>query len=159
MITAQPAIELRGRGLPADPIFVVDPGLTCGIAVWRPGHEITVSTVPLAELPYELDAEAHRNCLSFIVVENFHLDSRSARSQAGSDMPAPQGIGMCRAVSALSGTPLFLSPRGCKSAGKAYIEAGHIPGGAEVRAACRNEHERDVVDILAYTLRELQRKP
>lgn len=132
--------------------MVLDPGGTCGVG--ERNWDITTSSMPLNRLPEYL-ADAVPRC-AFVVCETFILRPNTARFQTtkGSNhMPAAQGIGMARMACHAAGIPLYMASPGAKTAGrKALDEAGLL-----ARAGCRNEHERDVVDLIGYVLRELRR--
>lgn len=140
---------LRGLGEPKGAILVVDPGTRCGICVLDPDIGYSVNTAQLDELPGLL-----RWMLPgpvFVVVEDYHLVK--AVVQMGSDMPSSQGIGMCRTACEWTDTQMFLVPPNIKRAGHQALDAK----GMAAWRSCRNEHERDVVDITGYVLREMRR--
>lgn len=150
---------LVGAGEPRGSFLVVDPGLKCGVAHVDSGSHYHVVSTPLEELPFvlrrALNVYNELGPATFVVCEDFHLLGGKARQQAGSIMPSSQGIGMCRVACEWTDTPLYLTQPGCKRAGEKALDAA----GRAARAACRNDHERDVVDIAGFVLREMSRQP
>lgn len=161
------ATALRGLGEPRGWFLVVDPGKRTGVAVVcvrenAAGSRYTriiTNVAALDELPGVLrhlqTGPGFEESWTFVVCEDYHLLGGRAMQQSGSDMPSSQGIGMCRTACEWTDTPLYLVPPNIK-------RAGHQALDAEGRAAyddCRNDHERDVVDIAGYVLREMRRKP
>lgn len=146
------APDLIGRGEPAEPFLVVDPGKSTGVLVYFPpqvGCDAplwAVNTASLDELPNVLT-----EAVSFVVCEDFKLRGGPHAGDAG--MTSAQGIGMCRMACYAAGVPLFLVPPICKRAGRMALDAA----GLEARERCRNDHERDVVDITGFVLREMRR--
>ncbi len=153
-----PPLTLAGlaRRQSADDAFiVVDPGKNTGLLTYADRHIGAVVTVRgLDALPQALDDWIVIGQARFVVCEGYTLaGGKMGRNQAGSDMPSSQGIGMCRAVCAWRGVPLYLAHKGCKTAGRAALDAD----GLERRELAKNDHERDVIDIAGYVLRELKR--
>lgn len=153
------AAALRGLGEPRGSFLVVDPGGRCGFASVVPDHRhmpYFVASLPLDALASELRACLHDvdQDIAFVVCEDYSLDGgRAGAVQAGSKMPSSQGIGMCRVACEWTDTPLFLVPRNCKRAGHQALDAA----GRAAYEAARNDHERDVVDIAGFVLREVRR--
>lgn len=153
------ATELKGLGLPWRPFIVVDPGRRCGINVVRPAKTAwlgvalhDVATYPLEELPdllRQLVSSALLPGVAFVVCEDYTLHGGNRRNDP--KMPASQGIGICRAICALTDTQLYLIQPNQKAPA-----AWARPADAEARARCRNEHERDVVDLAITVLRNLE---
>ncbi len=148
-------------------ILVLDPGLTSGLLVCLQGPpprirmDIATSKVSLPALPgvlyRELEALAQTALPgdeTLLFHETFNLRAGKARQQAGSVMPSSEGIGVLRGVAHALGfaPPIGLAP-GVKEAGKAFA-ARELPAVADARAACKNDHERDVCDLLGYVLRQ-----
>lgn len=155
---AQPskAEALRGLGEPRGWFLVIDPGKRTGIAMVSTRWNIVMDTCPLDELPGMLSSLMEgwsKAPPAFVVCEDYHLLSGKARQQSGSDMPSSQGIGMCRVACDWTDTPLFLVPPNCKRAGHQALNAA----GRAAYDAARNDHERDVVDIAGFVLREMRR--
>lgn len=145
---------LKGLGEPRGGILVIDPGGSTGTALWSPHSPlIAVDNLPLDDLPTFLRATLQSLDISMLVAEDYHLRGALSKQQSGSAMPSAQGIGMCRVACEWTDTPMFLAQPGCKSAGRAALDRD----GREARERCRNEHQRDVVDILGFALRELRR--
>ncbi len=88
--------------------------------------------------------------MGFVVCEDFSLGSAMRNDPK---VPSAIGIGMCRVACEWTDTPLYLAPKNGKRAGQMYLESHKDRDGAEARAACRNDHERDVVDFVGYVLR------
>lgn len=154
------AAALRGIGEPRGSFLVVDPGGRCGVAIATPSSrdfKYGASTMSLDELPTYLRAVLMKRetfPISYVVCEDYSLDGgRAGAVQAGSKMPSSQGIGMCRVACEWTDTPLFLVPRNCKRAGHQALDAA----GRAAYEAARNDHERDVVDIAGFVLREVRR--
>ena len=163
---------LRGLGEPKRTIVVIDPGKRCGVCVYTPGavqwgsggREVpfAVNTAALDELPgllHDLLFVGRPDVvgpdgIAFVACEDYHLvGGRLAQQQAGSDMPSAQGIGMCRVACEWTDTTMFLVQPNNKRAGFASLDAA----GLAARASCRNDHERDAVDLTGYVLREMRR--
>lgn len=154
------AAALRGLGEPRGSFLVVDPGGRCGVALIDAAWD--VYTVQLDELAGDLHHSLWMPrvygppdaCAAFVVCEDFSLaGGRAGAVQAGSKMPSSQGIGMCRVACEWTDTPLFLMPPNCKRAGHQALDAA----GRAAYEAARNDHERDVVDISGFVLREVRR--
>lgn len=145
------APDLVGLGEPTKPFLVVDPGKRTGVLIYTPLYngplKWAVNTAALDELPKVLGLEG----LEFVVCEDFKLRGGPHAGDAG--MTSAQGIGMCRMACYAAGVPLFLVPPICKRAGRMALDAA----GLEARERCRNDHERDVVDITGFVLREMRR--
>lgn len=140
--------------------FVLDPGKTCGWAfVGIERDSVRIGTVPLEGLPAMLFSQATLAGQSLreaseIICESYSLRPHQAKQQSGSTMPAPEAIGVLRGVAYCIGAPApRMVPPGCKSAGKAWAAAKH-PALVAIRAELRSDHERDVIDIAAFVLRE-----
>lgn len=142
---------LRGMGEPTGMLVVIDPGKRTGVAVYDPGTGYAVNTAGLDELPALLHELLPGPV--FVACEDFHLTGGRAMQQSGSDMPSSRGIGMCQLACEWTDTPLILVQPGVKRAGFKALDAD----GLAARAACRNDHERDVVDLTGYVLREMRR--
>lgn len=152
------APDLVGRGEPTKPFLVVDPGKRTGVLHYTPAGWLSIASNPepwlrvntaeLDELPSVLWGAGD---IGFVVCEDFKL--RSGPHAGDAQMAAPQGIGMCRMACYAAGVPLFLVPPICKRAGRMALDAA----GLEARERCRNDHERDVVDITGFVLREMRR--
>lgn len=148
------AAALHGLGEPRGWFLVVDPGKRTGVAVVDAPSQIATSTLPLDELPDTLQAFMRRSCPpAFVVCEDFHLLGGKAMQQSGSPMPSAIGIGMLRTACDWTDIALYLVPPNIKRAGHQALDAA----GRAAYAACRNDHERDVVDIAGYVLREMRR--
>ena len=149
---------LRGLGEPRNLTFmVVDPGKRCGVCFYmtnEPNKPVySVNTAGLDELPGLLQV-LKKPGIAFVACEDYHLvGGRLAQQQAGSDMPSAQGIGMCRVACEWTDTTMFLVQPNNKRAGFASLDAA----GLAARASCRNDHERDAVDLTGYVLREMRR--
>lgn len=145
------APDLVGLGEPTGPFWVVDPGKTTGFLEYyrKPGWFI--ESFPLDELPAALHCGPGSSAPEFVVCEDFKLRGGPHAGDAG--MTSAQGIGMCRMACYAAGVPLFLVPPICKRAGRMALDAA----GLEARERCRNDHERDVVDITGFVLREMRR--
>jgi hypothetical protein len=146
---------LRGLGEPTGVLLAVDPGKRTGVCVYSEVGGYRVNTAALDELPGLLHTMLAGRAMSFVIVENFMLQSRSAVQQSGSDMPSSQGIGMCRVACEWTGTEMVLVTPQIKRAGHMSLDAR----GLAAWQAARNDHERDAVDIMGYALREMRRKP
>lgn len=154
------AAALRGLGEPRDSFLVVDPGGRCGVGIITPVGtpariDYVAATAPLDDLSGWLRSMLYPHSIaSFVVCEDFSLaGGRAGAVQAGSKMPSPQGIGMCRVACEWTDTALFLVPPNCKRAGHQALDAA----GRLAYEAARSDHERDVVDIAGYVLREVRR--
>lgn len=149
--------SLRGLDIGERAFLVVDPGKRTGLArvSFIPDDApFTVWTEPLDDLPRTLMELAPR--MAFVVCEDFLLrGGMLAQQQAGSDMPSSLGIGICWAITEALDTNLYLASPGSKS-------AGHLSMGPQAAAAysrCRNDHERDVVDLASYVVRTMTETP
>lgn len=145
---------LRGLDIGERAFLVVDPGKRTGLArvSFIPDDApYTVWTEPLTDLPSTIMQLAPR--VAFVVCEDYMLrGGKLAQHQAGSDMPSSLGIGICWGLCQALDTNLYLAAPGDKSAG--HLSMGSTSATAYSR--CRSEHERDVVDLSAYVLRELR---
>lgn len=150
--------ELVGAGEPMGRTLAFDPGGTTAYASFTPwtvtqGRDVySAGKAPLDDVPYEL-AKLGLRWSDVVAAESYNLRAPKARQQAGSAMPASQGIGMLRMACYAAGAHLYMVPPGAKRAGRAALDAG----GQAARAACRSEHERDAVDLLGFVLREMRR--
>lgn len=151
------ALALRGLGEPRGSLLVVDPGKATALNVVLPGGHMRTNKAALDELPLALHGllqpSLDGDAVAFVVCEDYHLLSGKAMQQSGSSMPSSQGIGMCRTACEWTDTPLYLVPPNIKRAGHQALDAA----GRDAYAACRNDHERDVVDIAGFVLREMRR--
>lgn len=149
------ATDLVGLGEPTNPFLVVDPGKSTGVLIYRPAQtwcdapQWLVNTATLDELPELLCGQVGPTW--FVVCEDFKL--RSGPHAGDSGMTSAQGIGMCRMACYAAGVPLYLLPPICKRAGRMALD----DAGKAARERCRNEHERDVVDLCGFALRETRR--
>lgn len=94
-----------------------DPGDTTGYAVWdEAGNLLEMGQCDLEEIPaIWRSIRKHYGEISTAVVEDFMLFAKRARSQVGSRMKAPQGIGMVKALAASDGAKLVLQKADIKS--------------------------------------------
>lgn len=145
------APDLVGRGEPTGPFLVVDPGKTTGFLECYCQAGWLSESFPLDELPAALYCGPGSLAPEFVVCEDFKLRGGPHAGDAG--MTSAQGIGMCRMACYAAGVPLFLVPPICKRAGRMALDAA----GLKARERCRNDHERDVVDITGFVLREMRR--
>lgn len=141
------ATELRGGGLADRPFIVVDPGKRTGLLAWERGV-YTSWTCSLDELPDEL-LLLRLSTYAFAVVENYSLTGGNRRNDPS--MPAPVGIGMCRMACHTARVPLYSVQRNAKRAGHQALDAA----GLAAWQRARNDHERDVVDLAGFVLREV----
>lgn len=150
------AAALRGLGEPKGWFLVIDPGKRTGVAVVDPMRTvdpIRTNVAALDELSGLLGTFLQSvSAPAFVVCEDYTQHAGPGRSDP--KMPSSQGIGMCRTACEWTDTPLFLAPPGCKRAGHQALDAA----GRATYDACRNDHERDVVDIAGFVLREMRRK-
>ncbi len=153
----KPVGALKGLGYPRGSFIVVDPGKRCGINIvspaqardhgaWRELH--VVDTVRLDELPSTLRYGMLSNDISFVVCEDYTLRGGTARNDP--KMPSAQGIGMCRAICEYADVQMYLIQPNQK-APMAWLRYAD----SKARDLCRNDHERDVVDLAVYVLRQL----
>lgn len=141
-----------------DCFAVVDPGGTTGLGTfWLDGGgelvDFSVSSLPLAALPAHLRALLKRHevgVIRAVLCEDFSLNPKRRNDPK---MHASQGIGMCRMACDWTGTPLFLLQPNMKTEGRAKLDEV----GERARAACRNEHQRDVVDLAGKAIHELRK--
>ncbi len=137
----------------AGSLVVVDPGGTCGLLTVEYGGTNAFPTraikVALDELPGVLSARAQLGPAA-IICEDFSLRPRGNNDPK---MPASQGIGVARAVAHSAGLPLFLLQPNVKREGHRHLDAA----GLAAYAACRSDHERDVVDLAGKALMELRK--
>lgn len=136
--------------LPLPILLVVDPGGTTGLAIVERGMFTFTGSVPLSGLPHYLADCGLGDYVSAVVCEDFSLNPRRRNDPK---MPASQGIGMCRLACEWAGVPLFLLQPNMKTEGRAKLDEA----GQAARAACRNEHQRDVVDLAGKALYELRK--
>lgn len=125
-------------------LLVVDPGATCGLALAGGYEPYSAWSVKLAGLPAVLDNSRH---VSAIICEDFSLQPGRRNDPK---MPSAQGIGMCRMASDLWDVPLFLLQPNMKLEGFRALD----PAGAAARLACRNDHQRDAIDLAGKALKE-----
>lgn len=149
--TEVPTVKaLRGLGEPKGSVMIVDPGGKCGITYIRNGLIQPAYTVPLDRLPDTLEiAVRDLSAVSFVVCEDFSLGTARRNDPK---VPSAIGIGMCRLACAWTDTKFFLAPPSAKSAGHFALSTTD----AEAYSRCRNDHERDVVDLAGYVLREMR---
>ncbi len=134
-------------------LVVVDPGGTCGLLSVAYGFgdddRYDVGKCALDALPRELHDRCSPNVRA-IICEDFSLNPRRHNDPK---MPAPQGIGVVRTVCWAEGLPLFLLQPNVKTEGHRHLDAA----GLVAYAACRSDHERDVVDLAGKALHELRK--
>lgn len=150
-----PQTALKGIGTP-EVFMAIDPGQRCGVCLWSVAAGWRTSTTVLDELPGLLDAMLRSwgpGCPprpAFVVIENYSLTGGNRRNDPS--MPSSRGIGMAHLACAWTDTPLFLIQRGSKRAGHmALDQVGQL-----AFQAARNLHERDVVDLAGFALREMR---
>lgn len=137
---------------------VIDPGGTTGAGTFRLNDhgelvDFSVGSMALAALPRDLHmllACGDDGHIDVVLCEDFTLH---AGRRNDPKMPASQGIGMVRLASEWTGTPLFLLQPNMKTEGRSKLDAN----GLAARAACRNEHQRDVVDLAGKTIHEYRK--
>lgn len=141
--------ELPPR-VPTAPIIIVDPGRKCGTAVIPPAGPWEVGVCDLDDLPFWLATACALFEPAFIGVEDYSMTG----GQRANDpkMPSAIGIGMVRAVGMFAETHVVLLPRGTKRAGHQALDEF----GFSAFHAARNDHQRDVVDLGGFCLRELR---
>lgn len=143
------AKTLRGLGEPGR-FLIVDPGKRCGIGLYTPAaNGVDANTVPLDDLPHYLLAllgVPGSSGVTFVVCEDYSLLGGNRKNDP--KMPSAQGIGMVKLACEMSDKLLYLAQPGCKRAGQTRRMAAS-------REAARNDHERDVVDIAGYVIREM----
>ncbi len=135
-------------------LVVVDPGGTCGLLtvsrhVAGP-DSYAVGKCSLDELPQALRTRCGPLGVRAIICEDFSLNPKRRNDPK---MPASQGIGVARAVAHSAGLPLFLLQPNVKTEGHRRLDAA----GLAAYAACRSDHERDVVDLAGKALFELRK--
>ncbi len=154
----KPVGALRGLGYPRGSFIVVDPGKRCGINIVSPAQARdhgayfplhVVDTVRLDELPSTLRYAMRSSDISFVVCEDYTLRGGTARNDP--KMPSAQGIGMCRAICEHADVQMHLIQPSQKAPMSWFR-----PADTEARERCRNDHERDVVDLAVYVLRQLE---
>ncbi len=152
----KPASALKGLGYPRGSFLAIDPGkrtgwnlvspvLARGLADAAALH--TVGTCTLDELPDLLHALMRKHDISFVVCEDYSQHGQRCDPK----MPSSQGIGMCRCACAWTDTQLYLIQPNQKAPA-----AWRKPADAAARERCRNDHERDVVDLAVHVLRKLE---
>ena len=134
-------------------LVILDPGGTCGLLTVEYGSLNAFPTraikVPLDELPQALRTRCSPNVRA-VICEDFSLNPKRRNDPK---MPASQGIGVARAVCYAEGLPLFLMQPNVKTEGHRHLDAA----GLAAYAACRSDHERDVVDLAGKALHELRK--
>lgn len=155
---------LNALGEPRAPFLVVDPGTRTGLCRYEPprGHRgeprYITWNCPIDELPAALYAEfrgmhtAAYQRPAFIICEDFRLAGGNRANAGATDMPASRGIGMCQMAVYGADAELFMAQRTVKRAGQMALDRY----GREARAAARNDHERDAVDLCGYVLRQMR---
>lgn len=128
--------------------LVVDPGKTCGICYWSPPGIYDVFTVTLDALPVLLEEMVLTGRSRFVVCEDFSLVGGNRRNDP--KMPASQGIGMVKMACHAAQVPLLLLQPNAKSAGHFALD----DHGTAAYGHCRNDHERDVVDLTGFVIRQ-----
>jgi hypothetical protein len=92
-------------------ILSVDPGGTCGLAMWQDdGTFVNKLKLPLSGFVLwasDVDIE-----LSTIIYEDFTLRASKAYAQRGSKLEASQGIGVVKALAARKNAKLVRQPSG-----------------------------------------------
>ncbi len=157
---AKPVGALKGLGIRptvgldyGTQFLVVDPGKRCGW-VWvgateDGGYRICKpDTCSLDELP-DLLISMLRGSHAFVVCEDYTLRGGTARNDP--KMPSAQGIGMCRAICEYAGCLMYLIQPNQKAPMAWFRYAD-----SKARDLCRNDHERDAVDLAVYVLRQLE---
>lgn len=137
---------------------IVDPGGTTGIGTfWLNDRgeltDFSVGSMPLAALPAHLRALLERHeagVIRAVLCEDYSLNPRRRNDPK---MPASQGIGMCHVACEWTGAPLFLLQPNMKTEGRSKLCAV----GDRARSACRNEHQRDVVDLAGKAIHEYRK--
>ncbi len=134
-------------------IIAVDPGGMTGICLIRHSHAEFWS-VRLDALPEGLFdiLDYYWSPKVDVVCETYVLRKGKALQQAGSHMPAPEGIGVLRGLMLHRGPIVMLSPNH-KDGGRLFA-ANHLPELYAERERARNEHERDAFDLAAARLRQ-----
>jgi hypothetical protein len=140
---------LHGLGEPRGTLVVIDPGKRTGVCVYTPDTGYSVNTAHLDELPRLLGHLLPGPVL--LACEDYSL--RGGVRNNDPSMPSAQGIGMCRTACDWTDTAMFLISPGNKRAGHMALDAQ----GLSAWQACRNDHERDTVDLTGYVLREMRR--
>lgn len=145
------ATALKGLGW-AGSFLVIDPGKRTGwnlvVLNHRSEAEHNVGTYTLEELPALLRWLLPN--VSFVVCEDYSLLGGSRRNDP--KMPSAQGIGMCRCACEWTDTQMYLVQPNQKA------PAAWRTGLDEAaREHCRNDHERDVVDLAVHILRTLEK--
>ncbi len=153
------ATLLKGLGYPRGSFLVIDPGKRTGYNIvspvlhrGAPGEYPlhTVGTCALDELPTLLAALMRANDVCFVVCEDYSLLGGSRRNDP--KMPSSQGIGMCKTACAWTDTTLYLIQPNHKAPA-----AWQKPADTAARERCRNDHQRDVVDLAITVLRYLEK--
>ena len=86
--------------------MAIDPGGMNGLYWWDENYQDAgFAQVKLKDLPEWL--EAHLPTPELIVYENYRLWSHKAKQQSGSDMPAPQAVGIIKSYAARNKIELF----------------------------------------------------
>lgn len=149
--------DFRKWAATARPVYgelvILDPGGTCGLLSVAYGFgdddRYDVTKCSLDALPRELHDRCSPNVRA-VICEDFTLH---AGRRNDPKMPASQGIGVARAVCYAEGLPLFLLQPNVKTEGYRHLDAA----GLAAYAACRSDHERDVVDLAGKALYELRK--
>lgn len=101
-----------------------DPGDTTGYAAWdEAGNLLEMGQCPLEEIPQVWSRlENDHGKTTVAVVEDYKLFGHRAKSQIGSRMKAPQGIGMVKALAQVSGAEVELQMANIKDMAKKWFQ-------------------------------------
>ncbi len=151
---------LKHLGKVPAPFLIVDPGKRTGIGVYTSDGFVQSRTLPLDELPAFLRQQLEGDTpIKFVVCEDYHLvGGKLGAAQAGSDIPSAIGIGMCRTACEYYDVALYLVQPRDKKAGHMFFNGRSGGAHASLLASfgmARNDHERDVVDLAGFVLREI----
>lgn len=135
-------------GTPAPRLLIVDPGGTTGIGVVERDGFINAYSLKLSALPARLETEL-AGPIDAVICEDYSAHGKNVDSKA----VAAIGKGMVWSECDRRRLPMFLFQPNVKKAGRAQLNQA----GLDARAAARNDHQRDVIDLAGKALHELEK--
>ncbi|QSJ04784.1 RecA-like recombination protein [Cellulosimicrobium phage DS1] len=106
-----------------------DPGGTTGWAIWDDsGNLQNMGDCPLDKITETWQwLEATYGKITVVVIEDYRLFYKRAKKQAGSNMPASQGIGMLKAIAQLGNAEVVIQPPDRKTIGMRWAGMAKMP--------------------------------
>lgn len=129
-------------------LLVVDPGLTTGLVVVDIDGSMSAWTVKLSALPTHLD-NVLAGPTDAVIVEDYSAHGHNVDPKAY----AAIGKGMVWSACDRRRLPMFLLQPNTKKSGRAKLDED----GQAARAAAKNEHQRDAIDLAGKALHEIRK--